>query len=161
MRRFPYVPDNAIATGQHKAARRIRGGDMRTWWKAILTQNGWVTALEAFSLPPAGRPVVARVNHGRWVAHCECGGAEIVDPKDPVFMCLSCANSDHQVGGRFRLRPISFPIDRSDIEEALLFRPDPSKRNWTAGETLERLRQENRDHGLPDRKPEEVRDGLG
>jgi len=43
----------------------------------------------------------------RWVARCECGGAEVVDPAEPVFFCCSCGNAG--VGGRWR--PVVFPED--------------------------------------------------
>jgi len=49
--------------------------------------------------------VVARIDHGRWIADCECKGAEYVDPGEPVFFCLSCLNAAHNG----RLRPVRFP----------------------------------------------------
>lgn len=51
------------------------------------------------------QPVVARIDHGRWIADCECKGAEYVDPDEPIFFCLSCLNT--QYGGA--LRPVIFP----------------------------------------------------
>jgi len=50
-------------------------------------------------------PVRARIDHGRWIADCECKGAEYVDPDEPIFFCLSCLNVNH--GGK--LRPVVFP----------------------------------------------------
>jgi len=50
-------------------------------------------------------PVTARIDHGRWIADCECKGAEYVDPVEPIFFCLSCMNANH--GGL--LRPVVFP----------------------------------------------------
>ncbi len=44
----------------------------------------------------------------RWVAMCECGGAEVVDPNEPVFFCCSCGNA--KVGGLWR--PVNFPQER-------------------------------------------------
>jgi hypothetical protein len=49
--------------------------------------------------------VVARIDHGRWIADCECNGAEYVDPDEPIFYCLSCLNIEY--GGA--LRPVRFP----------------------------------------------------
>lgn len=49
--------------------------------------------------------VVARIDHGRWIADCECNGAEYVDPGEPIFFCLDCLNANH--GGK--LRPVRFP----------------------------------------------------
>lgn len=49
--------------------------------------------------------VTARIDHGRWIADCECNGAEYVDPDEPIFFCLSCMNAAN--GGK--LRPVKFP----------------------------------------------------
>ena len=49
--------------------------------------------------------VVARIDHGRWIADCECNGAEYVDPGEPIYYCFSCKNAAH--GGK--LRPVKFP----------------------------------------------------
>lgn len=101
--------------------------------------------------PPApdevadGEEVVAYVNHGRWVADCPsaaCTGAELVDPEDPRFYCLSCYNAPF--GGRW-LR-VRFPPERQRraIERALLERPRARNRNWLPGETVELLEEEHR-----------------
>ena len=47
-----------------------------------------------------GKPVAAVWDEERWIARCECGGAEVVDPAEPVFFCCSCGNAG--VGGRWR-----------------------------------------------------------
>jgi hypothetical protein len=52
-----------------------------------------------------GAEVAARIDHGRWIADCECGGAEYVDADDPVFFCFSCENQAHAS----QLRPVRFP----------------------------------------------------
>lgn len=54
------------------------------------------------------QPVIARIDHGRWIADCECQGAEYVDPDEPVFFCLSCLNAAHQGA----LRPVVFPSEK-------------------------------------------------
>ncbi len=61
--------------------------------------------------------VVARIDHGRWIADCECKGAEYVDPDEPVFFCFSCLNA----GCRGALRPVKFPPAeiREQIETTL------------------------------------------
>lgn len=102
-------------------------------------------------LPPtkqtAGAPVIARVNLGRWIADCACGGAELVDHADPVFMCFSCGNAT--TGGQYR--PVRFPSDIRQIEAELLKRkhnnvgsfaqPVGSElpREWVPGETIKDL----------------------
>lgn len=92
----------------------------------------------------AAEAVVAYVNHGRWVADCPdpaCAGAELVDPAEPLFYCLSCYNA--AVGGAWR--PVRFPprSARQAIEQALLERARPERRNWYPGETVEDLRREH------------------
>ena len=65
----------------------------------------------------AGTAVIARIDHGRWIADCECKGAEYVDPEEPVFFCLSCLNA----GNNGQMRPVKFPpaSARAKIEAEL------------------------------------------
>lgn len=92
----------------------------------------------AMSPDPEAPRVVARVNHNRWIADCECGGAEAVADGFPFF-CFSCHNQRH--GGRARL--VQFPPDAAAIERALLKRPDILARNWLPTETLDDLHAQN------------------
>jgi len=106
----------------------------------------------------ASPPVTARVNAGRWIADCECGGAEYVAPSAPFF-CFSCGN----VLSQGKARPVTFPSNKVAIEEALLereFLPSPSKNpvtamensvklhgighDWTPGESIKTLRDQHR-----------------
>lgn len=124
---------------------------------------------------PKGRPIAAYANAGRWLAKCECGGAEYVDFDELAFMCCGCWNA---VDGH-EWRPITLPGDevlgdavaatftremlsvvdaggevvaavspRARIEALLLARADPSTRNWKPGETLDDLATENVAHGV-------------
>ena len=70
---------------------------------------------------PTGSPVIAEVNHGQWLAMCECSGAEAVDYDEPIFYCFNCGN--RSTGGR--PRPVIFPEPalRYEIETLLLARP--------------------------------------
>lgn len=70
---------------------------------------------------PVGKPVMAEVNHGQWIAHCECGGAEAVDQDEPIFYCFNCGNRST----KGRPRPVAFPPQRviEEIEQVLLERP--------------------------------------
>lgn len=114
---------------------------------------------------PVGKPVYAQVNFGQWVAQCECGGAESVDPDDPIFYCFSCGN----YANHGKPRSVIFPSkkDVKQIEEVLLRRPviikrganeidrilnaEPAiidkygvlSRSWVPGETVDNLRREN------------------
>ena len=62
-------------------------------------------------------PVEAVWDDGRWVAVCECGGAEVVAGPDApddeqVFYCCSCGNK--AVGGRWR--PVVYEEVRDAVE---------------------------------------------
>ena len=97
---------------------------------------------------PVDPPVIAFVHAaaqvgfremtGRWMARCECGGAEVVDQKEPVFMCCSCMNEEY---GR-QFRNVKFPQDKEAIETILSERIG-RERNWLPGESLEDLRSQN------------------
>jgi hypothetical protein len=90
---------------------------------------------------PTGRPVLAFVNDNRWMARCECGGIEVVDPLpgEDWFYCLKCFNYVEEG----RPRPVFFPKDsaREEIETALMISGDPLWRNWSA------LAEDGRDPG--------------
>lgn len=66
----------------------------------------------------SGKPVMAFVSFGIWIAICECNGAEYVAPGEP-FYCQSCGNN--ATGGA--PRPVEFPADAKEIESELLKRP--------------------------------------
>jgi len=87
-----------------------------------------------------GPPLMARINHGRWVVDCECNGAELAFDEG-IFMCQSCYNA----GTRHQTRLVVFPKNRQAIETALLQRPEPN-RNWYPGETVTKLLAENKAH---------------
>lgn len=111
--------------------------------------------------PTAGEPVLGLVNQGRWIAQCECGGAEAVDPDEPFFYCFECGN--RVTDGSPRL--VIFPDDREQIEAELLKRPVIElrgrnqierafqalpgvgllSRNWTPDESLADLKKQNRE----------------
>jgi hypothetical protein len=96
--------------------------------------------------PPTGPALDAVINHGRWLVHCpdaECRGAELVDPDDPFFFCLSCGNAAR--GGTTIV--VIFPTSRLKIEAALNVRRIEHQ-NWLPGETVDALEAENREHGL-------------
>ncbi len=85
-------------------------------------------------------PVLARVNHGRWVVDCECNGA-VLAFDEGLFMCGSCFNAGH----KHKYRRHIFPKARKAIELALLQRPELN-RNWYPGETVTKLKAENEAH---------------
>jgi hypothetical protein len=99
---------------------------------------------------PVGPEITATLIDGRWVARCECGGQEVVDPDDPVFVCLNpnCLNAMV----RHNPRRVKFPNKRKmqSLAEILLARENPIHRNWL-GESLDELEKENQRHNLPKR----------
>jgi hypothetical protein len=89
-----------------------------------LNLHEWImrlVSLRGFTIRSSveGNAVTARIDAGRWIADCECGGAEYVDPGEPIFFCFSCGNA----GNKSSLRPVAFPRTRVAIENALLVRP--------------------------------------
>ena len=96
--------------------------------------------------------IAARINHGRWLVDCPgCNSALVVDLGQPVFMCVECGNAGNE-GKWFQ---VAIPSNRKAIEAELLKRPmngrNPAEavnRNWTPGETVATLKQENTDHGI-------------
>jgi hypothetical protein len=112
-------------------------------------------------------PVYAVVDYGRWLANCECGGAEYVAATLDLFYCFSCGNAAS--GGKARRVIFPTPAERAAIERELMKRvmlepeglqgtqaclhsrpSDPSSalvRNWHPGETPLRLALENATKG--------------
>ena len=78
----------------------------------------------------AGVPVNARIDWGRWIADCECGGAEYVDPNEPLFFCMSCGNKI--TSGR--ARKVIFPKNIDEIETKTMKNTDPAWQCWKEGE---------------------------
>jgi hypothetical protein len=107
------------------------------------------------------RPLVARVNHGQWIASCDCGAPadKIPTPGGVVFFdrplvwCVRCRN-----GGTGRgWRPVTVPSSdlRTAVEAVLVLRPDLATRNWTPGETVAQLIVENVAHGVSVPRPDD------
>jgi hypothetical protein len=89
----------------------------------------------------AAKPILAYVNHGRWVAACPCGSVVAVAFDWPHAHCPDC----------LREHTITWPTKakRACIEEVLILRPMLATQNWGPGETIAALVAENRAHGLP------------
>lgn len=89
------------------------------------------------------------IQHNRWVATCECGGQEVVDPDDPGFFCWSCGNATNKGFPR----RVEFDDRAFDAAQVLIQR-DPRHRIWDRhGHLLGReeavadLIRESEDHG--------------
>lgn len=121
-----------------------------------------LAARKGYKIPSSeetgGENVVARIDFGRWIADCECGAANYVEPSDPVYFCASCGNAAS--GGK--LRGVTFPDNRAEIEAELLervvfvnpkLRPMDAAinarsavpglvRSWNPGETVQSLKMQ-------------------
>ena len=91
-------------------------------------------------------PIVARVNHGRWIVDCPaCPSASLatsprpnVPSAVPAFRCPDCGSGPW---------PTTYPVERATIVDILGRRPDVTTRNWSPCETLDDLEAENIGHG--------------
>lgn len=141
-----YIPKNRIATAVDKARAALgrHGTGGRAFAKSWLAKSGLLELVPQMDAEPTGKPVNAEVNHGRWICNCEtCHGAEVVDPADPFFFCLSCLNKDND----HNLRPVMFPAGMQRIEAVLLERKEARQRNWETTDTIEKLVTQNIEHG--------------
>lgn len=82
-----------------------------------------------------GTPVIAYINHGRWIGDCglydasrerTCQNAQLVDADDARFYCVICFND--AIGGQWR--SITWPENPEFIEESLAELPI-NEQNWT------------------------------
>jgi len=153
------------------------GGSMK---KYILKQQADIKRrrgilIPVFDLnnPPVGRPVLARIWQGQWIADCdECNNAMFVDPDEPIFYCVGCTNRRNS----HKPRPVTFPEQREEIERLILARPvddvagltdleraglakatifievdgqqKPLVRSWMPGETVQDLKKQNKAGGV-------------
>ena len=104
------------------------------------------------ALPPletvSGEPLMAVVDANRWIVHCPtCKGAEFAWKTTPLVMCVTCWNGANPVPYSFR--PVQFPPRMKALEAVLMARPNPTTRNWSPGETVKALEDENEAYGLP------------
>lgn len=152
----------------------IREGftDRREWIRSKsigLTENGMIA--QGWQGEVDGKAVNARIDFGRWLADCPfCGGAEYVDPDDPVFFCLSCG----MISNNAKALPVVFPANIDEIEAMLMKRPVKELpyggvieralyarpmiaglgRSWQPGETVADLKKQNKEAGLIDKDQE-------
>lgn len=85
-------------------AKKDNCSSVLSWIKRVAAARRIKPSLVVSTEP--GAEVVARIDHGRWIADCpDCNGAEYVDPDEPVFFCFGCLNTQYQG----QLRPVRFP----------------------------------------------------
>ena len=125
-----FAQARGVANLQEYRRARVSNPRQKLWMKS----RGMTFSEEVDETVPI---LEAEVNHGRWIANCECFGAEEVDPRDGLFFCFSCGNAIS--GGK--LRRVVFPDNYEAIEMALAVRPHEAFRNWVPGMTIEDLEQ--------------------
>lgn len=162
---------NFIVTMEHYSKRYGADGSargfIRTWQEMLHKKNRVAVTIRDIDGDPRGVPVQAYVHQGQWIAQCECGSCEFVNPNDPVFFCWGCVNR----ANNSYLRPVEFPAFWQDVERILLERPVndmrgaseleraglaqpavivkteageyPLVRSWKADEPLEELEAQN------------------
>ena len=134
MNPYQLVNKKRIADGRDHY-QMVLGQRNATWFDFVKGTLDRMFVGEIYKLivkPCTGEPVYARVEANRWLADCECGGAEVVDQETKRFFCFSCLNVNN--GGR--ARPVIFPADQVDIEDNLLARDMPMLRNYTPAEAV-------------------------
>lgn len=88
---------------------------------------------------PVDETLPAYVSDNRWVADCPaCNGGIACWSENPRGACYDCG----------RIYRIRFPDNREAIEAVLAARP-VQRRHWLLGETVDMLKAENIEHGLP------------
>lgn len=91
-------------------------------------------------------PLVAHISNDQWVVDCpDCGGADVVFERDPLFWCHDCGNA--RVGGDWRR--VVLPGRADEIQEVLSKRSLPQWRNWRYYETTDDLKAQNLERGDP------------
>lgn len=102
----------------------------------------------------ADNDIEMRIDFGRMIGQCECGGVSYVQPDDPYFYCSVCRNESS--GGL--LRKVVFPENLQEICDELLKREvqiiaalPPTQaardakglpRSWNPGQTIQELEAE-------------------
>jgi hypothetical protein len=110
---------NYIITAKHYAQREGASSVLERIKKLAAKINQRGGAQIQIKNEVRGFAVLAEIEFGQWIAHCECDGAEFVDPGEPIFFCFGCGNRSNSGD----LRPVIFPQAREEIERLVLERP--------------------------------------
>lgn len=114
----------------------------------------WPKDRAPFNPPSSIHPVYtaeAHLNHGRWVVHCpgwpDCMGAQMASYSDRKFFCVNCLGLTYDCPDSWVA--VLWPEDSfiAEMTPLLLRRPIESQ-NWSPGDTILKLEQENLEHGL-------------
>jgi len=100
--------------------------------------------------PPSGLeetvPVLAYVNHGRWVGDCPapgCNAAQMLH-ESGIYFCTECGNAAFS----HKWLRVAWPSDAKEIA-LLLCNRQAQNQNWMPGEPLTELVKENMMHSIP------------
>ena len=95
-------------------------------------------------------PLVASINHGRWIATCQCGGGIACDPSMSIAVCfLHRHPDDPTMSLETRIHTaIVWPPNRGRLEALLNKRGLNRNRHWTADESEADLERENDAFGV-------------
>lgn len=112
-------------------------GEVENHWIMVAQRKGFLRdGIVSMELLETGERRAARVDHGRWLVDCPCGGAAAAWPESERAACLDC--------GCIWLAKFPSKRAREAAEAALLERPLGENRNWRPGEeSLAALRLEN------------------
>ena len=144
---------SAILDGAAVAAASF-SGDMSDPRSYLLTCYPQATIAPLGHVVLTAEPLLARVNHGIWIASCSCGVPRLPGVPTPgmiVFLdvllgwCVRCGNQAWGRGWRRVVAPP--PEERQRIEAVLLLRPNVEDRNWESTETVADLIAQNLAHG--------------
>lgn len=83
--------------------------------------------------------LVARIDHGRWIADCACGSGVALERTWAEARCFGC-------GAVYR--SVQWPAAADRIEAALVKRPALATRNWLPTERVADLEAENAARGI-------------
>lgn len=135
--RFPVRQASAVLGRRGQLGEVVPVGTYSNAWAEVSL------ALARAGLVPwtSGQRLVAYVNHGRWVADCECRNGIALDRSWPCALCPAC-------GAVTPAAQITYPdVDELLKIEALLEVRLPQHQNWVPGESVAKLRSDNRRHG--------------
>lgn len=99
-----------------------------------LIRQGFPPAPRPVGEDPSAEPVIAVMNHARWLGECGCGSAVMLLRDAAWFWCPTCQNS-----GTGRLRPVIWPAeldrinrDKASLPEGLAHWTPESEAAWQA-----------------------------
>jgi len=92
-----------------------------------------------------------RVNHGRWIADCSCGGGVACDPSMTVAVCFACHDDSDSADPVVAIAPVDWSgVDVAGVAMLLGDRPRAVRRNWESPETVADIAQESVNYGVYD-----------